>query len=120
EEVAAGRLAFALTDTDDAIIEIRAKRPVAIVWPDGAPDAMGTPVLPNTLALVEGAPNPEAGVKLIDYLLSPEVETMLANGPSAQMPLHPETQATPALPDLEALRPMDVDFDAAAAAFSDA
>lgn len=33
-EVAAGRLAFALTDTDDAIIELESGKPVEIVYPD--------------------------------------------------------------------------------------
>jgi iron(III) transport system substrate-binding protein len=39
--VADGELAFGLTDTDDAIIEIESGRPVAIVFPDQHGDAKG-------------------------------------------------------------------------------
>lgn len=118
EEVGAGRLAFALTDTDDAMIELDAGRPVAIVWPDSKPGEMGTPVLPNTLARIRGAPNPEAAVKLISFLLTPKIEAMLARGPSAQIPLHRETAVKPRIPRIDELRPMDIDFEEAAAAFS--
>jgi len=52
------------------------------------PDAGFGPVLiPNSVALIAGAPHPDAGRKLIDYLLSAEVETRLASSRSAQIPL---------------------------------
>lgn len=83
-----GQIVFGLTDTDDAIIELEKGMPVQIVYPDSRPDQLGTLFIPNTLALVKNGPNPEAGRRLIDYLLSPEVETRLAQGPSAQIPLN--------------------------------
>ncbi|MGB2987621.1 MAG: extracellular solute-binding protein, partial [Phycisphaerae bacterium] len=49
--VAGTAAAFALTDTDDAIIEVEAGRPVRIVYPDSTEDAIGTLFLPNTLAI---------------------------------------------------------------------
>ncbi len=118
EAVGAGRLALGLTDTDDAMIEVQAGRPVRIVLPDAAPGRMGTLLLPNTLAVVKGAPNPAGAAKLIDYLLSPEVEALLAASPSAQIPLNSRTAARSRVPGLEALRPMQVDFAAAAQQFS--
>ena len=84
----AGRLAFGLTDTDDAVIELEAGKPVKSVFPDSSEDGVGTLLLPNTLAVVKGAPHPQAAIRLIDYLLSAEVEAKLAAGPSAQIPLN--------------------------------
>lgn len=120
EMVAAGRLAFGLTDTDDAIIEVEAGKPVAIVFPDGSDDQMGTLLLPNTLALIRNCPHPEAGKRLIDYLLSPEIEARLAKGPSAQIPLHGKTATRSRACDLADFRQMEVNFDHAAEAFSNA
>jgi len=120
EMVAAGRLAFGLTDTDDAIIEQEAGKPVAIIFPDGTDDQMGTLLLPNTLALIKDCPHPEAGQRLIDYLLSPEVEARLADGPSAQIPLHGKAIKASRVCDLKDVRQMQVDFDQAAEAFGDA
>ena len=120
EMVAAGRLAFGLTDTDDAVGELDAGRPVKIVFPDAAEGQMGTLLLPNTLALVRGCPHPDAGARLIDYLLSPDVEGRLAAGPSAQIPLHPATTTQSRVGRLESIRPMKVDFARAADAFTTA
>lgn len=82
--VAAGDRAFGLTDTDDAHAAMLDGKNVSVVIPD-APD--GAVLIPNTVALVANCPHPEAGRKLIDYLLSPDVERRLAQGRSAQIPL---------------------------------
>src|SRR5262249_26502779 len=95
EWVAAGKapgnktVAIGITDPDDAMIELKAGKPVAIVFPDQeGMEPLGTLFIPNTLALIKDSPNPEGGRKLIDYLLSSDVETELAEGPSHQFPLH--------------------------------
>jgi iron(III) transport system substrate-binding protein len=113
--VATGQLAFGLTDTDDAIGELEAGRPVTIVYPDQGPDELGTLFIPNTLAILKGSPNPEAARRLVDYLLSPEVEAQLAAGPSAQIPLNPAVEAPVRVETPRTKRPMQVDFEAAAA-----
>lgn len=120
EMVSAGRLAFGLTDTDDAIIEAEAGRPVQIVFPDQGADQMGTLLLPNTLAVVKGAPHPEAAVRLIDYLLSAEVEAKLVRGPSAQIPLHEDAPVQSRAANLTQLKAMAVDFARAAEVFPQA
>ncbi|MCG8652342.1 MAG: extracellular solute-binding protein, partial [Pirellulales bacterium] len=56
QAVSAGRVAWGLTDTDDAIIEKDLGRPVAIVFPDQAPDQPGTLRIPNTIAVIKNAP----------------------------------------------------------------
>lgn len=113
--VAAGRLAFGLTDTDDAIIELEKGMPIEIVYPDQQPDAIGTLFIPNTIAIIRGGPHPEAARRLIDYLLSPEVEKKLAAGPSAQIPLSRRVEAKVRVATPKTVKAMAVDFEAAAA-----
>ena len=91
--VGGGRADFGLTDTDDALDEVEKGMPVAIVYPDQQRDGLGTLFIPNTLAIIRGCPHPAAARQLVDYLLSPEVEAMLAAGPSAQIPLNPNVEA---------------------------
>ena len=118
--VAAGRLAFGMTDTDDAIIELEKGMPVAIVYPDQGEDGLGTLFIPNTLAIIRGGPNPEAARQLVDYLLSPAVEAKLAAGPSAQIPLNPDVTAKVRVETPHTVKPMPVDFEAAAASWETA
>lgn len=91
--VADGHFAFGITDTDDAIIEVLAGKPVAIIYPDANGNVLyprlGPVFIPNTLAIVKGAPNPEGAKKLIDYLLLPTTEMALAKGGGYQFPLAP-------------------------------
>ena len=72
-----GRLAFGLTDTDDACTAVERGDPVEIIIPDQGPGEMGTLVIPNTVALIAGGPNPKNGQALIDYLLSDTVAEMM-------------------------------------------
>jgi iron(III) transport system substrate-binding protein len=113
-------VAIAVTDTDDALAEFNAGRPVKMIFPDaeGPPRAerLGTLFVPNTLGIIQGGPNSEGGQELIDFLLSPEVETALAQGKGAQIPVRKglrEKLPEPMLPALKA-RAMAVDFYAAA------
>jgi iron(III) transport system substrate-binding protein len=114
EEVSAGRLAFGLTDTDDAMVEVDRGMPVQIVYPDQGADGMGTLFIPNTASLIKGGPHPEAARQLLDYLLSPEVETKLAEGPSVQIPLNPNVHAKLRVETPQTVKAMQVDFRAAA------
>jgi iron(III) transport system substrate-binding protein len=118
--VAAGRAAFGLTDTDDAIIEMEKGLPVTIVYPDQGDEGMGTLFIPNTLAIVAGCRNPKEARRLVEYLLSPGVEAKLAEGPSAQIPLNPKTKASVQVETPQTAKAMDVDFEAAAGAWESA
>ena len=117
ELVGAGRIAVGFTDTDDAIIEQRGGRPVSIVLPDGDPAGIGTLLLPNTLAIVRGAPHPRAARKLVDFLLRAQVEDRLAAGASAQIPLSRDARARTPFGPVERIQCMRVDFSQAAAQF---
>lgn len=112
-DVAAGKLAFGLTDTDDAIVEIERGMPVAIVYPDQDADEMGTLRIPNTLCIIKGGPNPERARELLKFLLTAETETRLARGPSAQFPLHADVVVMPRVAR-KGTKWMEVDFAAAA------
>lgn len=112
--VSAGQLAFGLTDTDDALGEIEAGKPVVIVYPDRAADQMGTLFIPNTLAVIKNCPHPEAAHKLVDYLLRPAVEERLAKSGSAQIPLNPEVKVELQVETPQTVKAMDVDFATAA------
>ena len=114
QAVGKGDLAFGLTDTDDAMGEIDAGNPVAIVYPDREPGGLGTLFIPNTLAVLKGAPHPKEAEALADHLLSPEVESALATGPSAQIPLLTSTNARARVETPKTVHAMDVDFEAAA------
>lgn len=112
--VSGGQLPFGLTDTDDAIIEKEKGMPVAIVYPDQEEGGLGTLFIPNTLGIIRSGPNPQAARRLVDYLLSPEVEAKLAAGRSAQIPLNPKVHARVRVETPKTIRPMKVDFEAAA------
>ena len=113
--VGGGKLSFGLTDTDDAVAELDHGMPVVIVYPDQGDDGMGTLFIPNTLAIIRGGPNPQAARRLVDFLLSPEVEAKLAAGPSAQIPLNPQVDAKVRVETPRTVKAMAVDFAAAAA-----
>jgi iron(III) transport system substrate-binding protein len=113
--VSAGQLAFGLTDTDDAIIELEAGHPVAIVYPDQQEGEWGTLFIPNSLGIIRGGPHPDQARRLVDWLLTLETEQRLAAGPSAQIPLHAEADATGLRVETpQSVRAMQVDFAAAA------
>jgi iron(III) transport system substrate-binding protein len=114
QAVATPAMAFGLTDTDDAIGEIEKGMPVSVVYPDQRDGEVGTLFIPNTLALIKGSPNPKAAEKLLDFLLSADVETRLAEGPSAQIPLRPGVPASDRVKTPRDVKAMHVDWQAAA------
>lgn len=109
-----GEIAFGLTDTDDALVEIDHASPVVIVYPDRGEDELGTLFIPNTLGIVKGCRHPESARKLVDFLLSPGVEKELALAPSGQIPLNPEVEVKPKVETPRTVKAMPVDFSAAA------
>ncbi len=120
QAVGKGQLRCALTDTDDAMLELAAGRPVKIVYLDTGPEQIGTLFIPNTLSVIKGCPNPEGAEKLINYLLSVEVETKLANGPSAQIPLNKKFTGRARVKTPQQIKPMKIDLSEAAKRFEQA
>jgi iron(III) transport system substrate-binding protein len=114
-QVRAGEYAFGLTDTDDFNVARLDGFPVAAVYPDQGDGQPGTLVIPNSVAMIKGCPNPGNARKLIDYILSTEIEEKLAFADSAQIPLrttvkHPDNVKVPG----KDFRVMNVDFEKAA------
>jgi iron(III) transport system substrate-binding protein len=112
--VAEGAKQWGLTDTDDAFEALAGKAPVRMqparvrflpALAGVADDAKApTIAIPNTAALVKGCKHPEEARKLLDFLLSAEVELLLANGSARQVPLGPVDETR--LPEpVRALRP---------------
>jgi iron(III) transport system substrate-binding protein len=118
QAVADGKVEVGLTDTDDAMEMSEKGKPVRIAYLD-QPEP-GTLFLPNTLGLIKNAQHPDLGKKLIDFLLSPEVEKRLAEGPSAQIPLNPQVKLEkPRLTIPANINAMQVDYAAAAQQWED-
>ena len=99
QAMARGEILLCLTDTDDVYAGQRNGWPVDLVYEtldESTPEGLcsfGPLVMPNTVALVRGAPNRDEGVALIDFLLSEEVERIMANSESRNAPVRPHVAA---------------------------
>lgn len=112
--VAAGEFEFALVDSDDAVNRIRQGKAVEMVCPDQGESQLGCLILPNAAVLIRNSPHPDAGRKLIDYLLSKETERKLAFADCAQIPLHSGIETPPDVPPIDRLKITPVDYGAVA------
>jgi iron(III) transport system substrate-binding protein len=83
--VARGDCSAGLTDTDDVWIGKQRGDPIDMLFPDQ--DGAGTLLIPNSAALVKGAPKPDHAKRFLDWLLRVETEQLLEKGPSRQMPV---------------------------------
>ena len=119
EAVSTGEIDFGITDTDDAYEKIQSGRPVEIIYPDQGEGQIGTLYIPNTLAVIKGSPHAAEARQLVDYILCPEVESRLARGPSAQVPLNADVTVEPPIKTPRTVRAMQVDFEKAAAKWDD-
>lgn len=110
--VARGEVRVGLTDTDDVNVAIEDEQPIAMVLPDAA--GLGVPVMPNMVSLIANGPNSEGGRRLIDYLLSADVERQLAQSEAVQLPLHAGVPGPKNIPPIGTFRPMTLDYTKAA------
>jgi iron(III) transport system substrate-binding protein len=105
--VASGEVAFGVMDNDDASEALKDGAPVRVVYPDQ--EGMGTLLMPTAEILLQGAPHPESGRKLVDFLLSARVEQEMAERAS-HIPLRPGLTVPADVPTLAKLRFMTVDY----------
>ncbi len=105
--VVSGESAFGLTDTDDAHQAVAGGAPVRIVYPDQR--SMGTLVMPTVVVLIKNGPNPAAGKRLIDCLLSAEVESHMAKA-AAHMPLRAKVSVPKHVRAVDGIKAMKVDY----------
>ena len=108
--VVRGEFAFSLVDTDDVVSRVRQQQPVELVYPDQGADGIGCFLVPNAVVLITGAPHPDTARKLIDYLLSKDVEAKLARSDAAQIPLHPGVEGPPELEPIGKLKTAQVNY----------
>ena len=106
--VARGEVKVGITDTDDANVAVREGSAVKIVYPDQS--GMGTLIMPNMVCLIKNSPNQENGKKLIDYLVSSEVEKSLAFAMCAQMPLRHYVRTPADVLTIAAIKGMDINY----------
>jgi iron(III) transport system substrate-binding protein len=104
---AAGDVVLGLTDADDVHLAKARGEPVDMAYLDQEEGGIGTLLIPNSVALVRGAPHPAAARRLIEFLASAHVERMLADSDSRNIPLRPVLAAE--YPQLRVEKPMDVD-----------
>lgn len=91
EAVVRGEVACGLTDSRYALAAIRQGLPVRIAALDQQEFGIGALLLPSTLAILDEPPHPEEAHALLEFLLRPESEALLARGPLPRIPLHPQT-----------------------------
>jgi len=115
--VVRGEVKVGLTDTDDVNVALEAGQPIGMILPDR--NGIGVPVMPNMVSLIRGAPRADEGHKLIDYLLSPEVERMLAQSDAVQIPLHQGVDGPKNMPSISSFKPMTLDYNQAASRVED-
>lgn len=85
--VSRGEVEAGITDTDDVNVALLEGAPVGMVYPDQG--GMGALIMPNMVCMIRNGPNPENAKRLLDFLLSEEVEEGLAYAECVQIPLRP-------------------------------
>ena len=100
EAVAKGYFDLGLTDTDDVYVARDRNAPVDMIFIGQTKAWPGVYFIPNTAALIANGPQPEAGKKFIDFLLSPETEAWLASQGARQMPVRADVSVPAGLPKL--------------------
>ena len=83
--ILAGRIALAMTDTDDVWVARQAGASLDLRYLDMGHG--GTLLIPCSVAIIKGGPNPRAARSLTDYLVSVDVERMLAESDSRNVPV---------------------------------
>jgi iron(III) transport system substrate-binding protein len=96
--VSSGEIHVGLTDTDDVWAGQRNGWPVALAYetrgePPTVEIGIGPLMMPNTIGLVANAPNMDNAQRFIDFALSEEVERILAESDSHNVPVHPKVAA---------------------------
>lgn len=110
-EVGRGTVWVGLTDNDDLSHAASGGARIEGVLPDQQHGGAGTLTIPCTVALVAGGKNPEGAKKLIDYLLSAEVEERLIDAKFARYSVRDDEGASDeARGAVDSVKPMNVDY----------
>ena len=94
------------TDTDDVAVAERQGESIAgELFPHDA-----VVLIPNSVGLVDGGRHRAAAEKLMDFILSEEVEAMLAASPSRQIPLRDAVAVPDGVTRLRDLKLLTTDY----------
>jgi len=103
-----GKLAFGWTDSDDCAVALERGAPVVAVYPDA--NGCGTLLMPNSIAIVKGAPHALAARRFVDWVLRPETERLLAFSRSAQVPVRAAVPRPPSVISPGQFKVLEVDY----------
>ncbi len=99
-----GELAVGITLEDNAYRFVQGGGPVKIVYPED-----GTTAAPDGMALVKGAPHPDAAKVFIDWALSKETQDFLVEQ-MGRRPVRTDGMVPPDLPPLSEVKTVPYDF----------
>ena len=105
--VATNEVAFGLADTDDATEALKEGAPVEVVYPDQ--EGIGTLVMPTTALVIKAGPHPETGRKLVDYLLTSDVERRMADS-AGHVPLRADVPVPQGVKRISDIKAMQMDY----------
>lgn len=105
KKVSDGEYAVGLTLEKEAIKYVQAGADVGIVYPEE-----GTSAVPDGIGLVKGAKNRENAEKFINFVLSKEVQSMMAKE-FGRRPVRTDTDAPEGLPPMKDVKLVDYDFE---------
>lgn len=108
--VADGKLKFGITDTDDALSAVKKGKPVEVVIPDQGENGQGTLIIPNTVAVISGCPNPDEAKVFIDYILSAETEQYLVDAGWIDIPSRQSVKGG-FYSEFKKIKGMEIDFN---------
>ncbi|MEN8127746.1 MAG: extracellular solute-binding protein [Planctomycetota bacterium] len=107
--VSTGQADICFTDTDDVYAGKRNGWPIGMKMLRRA--GKGTLTIPNTAAIVRGAPHPENAGRLMDFLLGGEAEIMLLQSDSHNWPVMPGTHSdNDAYNEYRIPDPLEIDY----------
>ncbi len=97
-----GELAIGVTLEDGALRYVEGGGPVQMVYP-----SEGTAIAPDAMALIKGAPNADNGRAFIDFMLSQEGQTIVAE--QGRRPVRGDVASSPALKPLSEVKSANYD-----------
>ena len=105
--IATGQADVCFTDTDDVYAAQRNGWPIAMNYLDQGGNGVLT--IPNTAAVIKGGPHPDEAKVLMVFLLSEQLEQMLAQSDSHNSPIHPSLSRQ--FKKYVISKPLDVDYE---------
>jgi len=111
DAAASGEILAGLTDTDDVLLGQGRGMKIGMSVPDQQAGELGTLVIANTVSVIAGAPHPKEAERLVDYLLSREVEKNFAVPKEGWIPVREGLGAGGEAASLSSIKPMKVDWD---------